>query len=140
MSVFLRSAYNYDTDKVSLETGLECDPDDNRTQQQFAEEADINTIVARFGLTGELPDVVRVPQSGDFTGVSDFQSAMQAVRAAEEGFMELPAALRARFQNDPQRLLEFMEDDRNKDEAIKLGLVNKAPEVSRETPGVVNPT
>lgn len=131
-SVFVRSAFNYDVEEVSLATALVCDPEEDRTQQHFAEECDINTIVKRFGLTGELPEVVHVPQSGDFTGVTDFQSAMEAVRKAQENFMELPGELRYRFANDPQRLMEFMEDGKNLDEAVKLGLVNKPKEVTRE--------
>jgi len=39
--------------------------------------------------------------------------------------MRLPADLRARFDNDPAQLIQFLENSDNKDEAIKLGLVNK---------------
>jgi len=120
--VFLRSAYNYDVDLVSEETGLVCDPEGGMTQQQFKEEADINTLVQRFGLTGELPENVRVPQYGDFTGISDYQEAMNAVRKADEAFMELPAELRERFAHDPQRLLQFVADEKNADEALRMGL------------------
>lgn len=130
--IFVRSAYNYDMDAASDESALSCDHEEDRTQQHFAEECDINTIVKRFGLTGELPEVVRVPVSGDFTDVVDFQTAMEAVRRAQEGFMELPGELRYRFGNDPQKLMEFMEDGRNLEEARKLGLVNKPPEVTRD--------
>lgn len=127
----LNSGYNYDSDAVSEEWGLDCGVE-SMTQQQFKDECDINTIVARFGLTGQLPDDVRVPVSGDFTGVVDFQTAMNSVRAAEEAFMELPGALRARFANDPQRLMEFVSDDENMDEARKLGLLKPKVEVTRD--------
>lgn len=130
--MFLRSGDNYDVDEASYVSGLECPESDGRTQQQFAEEVDINTIVTRFGLTGQLPEEVKVPQSGDFTGVTDFQSAMESVRKAEADFMELPADLRYRFENNPQRLMDFMENPANRDEAIKLGLVNKPPEKTRD--------
>lgn len=131
----LRSAFNYDPDAVSEETGLVCDPEEGRTQQSFAEECDINTIVRRFGLTGEMPQNLRMPVSGDFTGVTDFQTAMNAVRQAQEAFMELPGEMRARFDNDPQKLISFLEHDGNREEAVKLGLVNKPPETARvETP------
>lgn len=123
---FLRTPYNYDMDAVSRETGLVCD-DPTRTQQQFAEESDINTIVRRFGLTGELPSQVRVPMEGDFVDVVDYQSALNAVIAADDAFMELPAAVRARFDNDPQKLMEFVADSKNLDEARKLGIANAAP-------------
>lgn len=126
---FLRSAYNYDTNEVSDATALHC-LDETRTQQQFKEETDINTIVERFGLTGELPSDVVVPMTGDFTEVvSDYQSALNLVREAEAAFMELPAKVRDRFANDPQRLQEFVENADNREEAAKLGLLVPPPVV-----------
>lgn len=130
--MFVRSAFNYDVDKASLDAGLFCDPSEGLTLQSFAEEVDINTIVARFGLTGHLPEEVQVPVSGDFTDVVDFQTAMNAVRKAEEGFMELPPNIRARFGHDPQQLMDFVEDGRNYDEALRMGLLKPRPEVTRD--------
>lgn len=97
----------------------------SRTQQHFAEECDINTIARRFGLTGELPENVPMMMQGDFTNVVDFQSAMDLIVAARESFMEQPAHIRARFDNDPQKFLEFTSNKENLDEAIKLGLVRE---------------
>lgn len=121
-----RSQNNYDTNDLSDATGLEC-KDPSLTQQQFAEESDINFIADRYGLTGELPQVANPPMYGDFTGIFDFQSAQNAVIAAQAKFMELPAKLRARFDNSPQKLLEFLADDDNRKEAEFLGLVNPPP-------------
>ena len=42
--------------------------------------------------------------------------------------MQLPAKARARFQNDPQQFMEFMNDEENIAEAIKLGLATKREE------------
>lgn len=124
--VFVRSPYNYDMESASVDTGLRCE-DPSMAQQQFLEESDINTIVERFGLNGELPSAVVVPQYGDYTGVRDFQSAMNAVLQAQAGFMELPAKVRARFENDPQKFLEFVADDANAEEARVLGLLKPKP-------------
>jgi hypothetical protein len=132
MKVFLRAPYNYDVDVASDQSGLVCPKEDGVTQQQFRDECDINTIVARFGLTGELPGDYRAPVSGDFVGIHDFHSAMNAVRAADESFMEMPAALRVRFGHDPQRLIDFLSDVNNRAEAIKLGLIPAPVEVPRE--------
>ena len=125
-SIFLRSAYNYDMDAVSRETGLSCE-DESLTVQSAKEEADINTIVRRFGLTGELPGDVDMPQSGDYSGVGDFHSAMNVVRKAQEEFLRVPAEIRARFQNDPQVFSSFFNDPVNQDEAIRLGLATRKP-------------
>lgn len=121
---FVRSPYNYDRDAASDESGLYCD-DPSLAVQDQRDEVDINTIVARFGLTGELPDNIRQPEYGDYTGVTDYQTAMNAVRAAAEDFMRLPAKVRTRFDNDPQKYLDFFSDPANQDEAIKLGLATR---------------
>lgn len=123
--VFLRTEYNYDRDKASRESGLKC-LDATLTQQQFKEETDINTIVERFHLTGELPQLqpADLPSYEHFEGIFDFQSAMNAVRAAQETFMELPADMRARFHNNPQDFHDFCINDKNHDEAERLGILS----------------
>ena len=120
--MFLRTPYNYDTIEASDASGLSC-PEDSLAQQHAKDESDINTIVRRFGLTGELPQGVRMPQYGDFTGATDYHSALNAVIAADAAFMQLPADLRTRFNNDAGAFVDFCADDRNRDEAVKLGLV-----------------
>lgn len=124
--VVLRADGQYDPDVVSQATGLR-GFDKSRTQQQFAEEVDINTIVRRFGIDGQLPQGVRMPSYGDFTGLSDYQEAMNAVRLAGEAFMQMPARVRARFGHDPAEFVAFCSDEANAAEAARLGLVK--PEV-----------
>lgn len=119
--IFVRSQFNYDTDEVSQMSGLMCE-DESLAQQHQKEEADINTIVRRFGLTGQLPENVRIPQYGDFTGITDYQTALNAVKQAQDSFMELPWELRKRFNNDPEQFVDFCLDPENADEAVKLGL------------------
>lgn len=117
----LKSAYD-DFESASKETGLFC-PEESLAVQDALEESDINTIVRRFGLTGQLPENVSTPQYGDYTGITDYQSALNTVIAAQESFLEMPGDVRARFHNDPQEFLEFFSDDKNRDEARKLGLL-----------------
>ena len=119
---FLRTPYNYDRDAASNDSGLEC-LDPTMAQQQFREECDINTIMERFGRTGELIAPIRMPQYGDFDGVNDYHSAMNAIVEAQQTFDSLPAKLRARFSNDPAEFLDFCMNEENRDEAIRLGLV-----------------
>lgn len=137
-TVFLRTPYNYDTNAVSDETGLSC-PDASLTQQQFKEEADINTIVERFLKSGVLPNAVNMPQYVDYEGVFDFQSAMNVVRAADENFMRLDAKIRARFNNSPQEFLQFFADPANTDEAIRLGLAVPQPAATGSKEPVAEP-
>lgn len=106
---FIRSAYNYDTVQASDDSA--CDTKgDSLTVQSQAEDADINNLMRRYGITGAFPENPRVPQYGDFTHITDFRSALEAVRSAEESFMAFPAEVRSRFDNDPQKMLVYMEN------------------------------
>lgn len=122
---FLRTPYNYDVDAVSDETGLKCE-DPSLAQQHSAEECDINYIVERFGVTGQLPENNRpMPTYGDFTGVSDYRQALDAVTQAQDAFMSLPAKVRERFDNDPALFVDFCSstDPADRSVAIELGLI-----------------
>lgn len=133
-SVFLRTAYNYDMNEAGDESGLSC-PEQTLTQQQFEEECDINTIVRRFNITGELPTGVHMPTYQDFDGIFDFRTAMEAIRTANESFDEMPAEVRARFHNDPAEFVDFCNDEANRAEAQKMGLVMaQAAELAKTTP------
>jgi len=129
-TVFCRSPYNYDMDLASDKHGLSCD-DASLTQQQFKEDSDINTIVDRFMKSGVLPTPDNMPQYIDYEGVFDYQTAMNAIRSADEQFMRMDAKVRARFNNSPQEFLSFFADPANTDEAIRLGLAN--PKAVAET-------
>jgi len=119
---FVRNPYNYDRRKASLDTALQC-KDPTRAQQNPKDECDINTIVERFKLTGQLPTNVRMPTSGDFTDVPDFQQAMDAIVNARLAFQAMPAKVRSRFHNDPAEFVAFCDEPDNLEEARKLGLV-----------------
>jgi len=123
---FVRSPYNYDMDEASDLSGLSC-LDVSLAKQSFAEECDINTIVKRFNLSGQLPENVFVPQYGDFEEVFDFHTAMNVVAKAGEAFDAMPADVRARFNNDPGAFVDFVSDPANTDEAVKLGIAVAKP-------------
>lgn len=126
---FVRSSYNYDVMAVSDETGLRCD-DPSLAQQHFKDQCDINNIVDSFLRTGELPQANITPQYGDFTGVSDFHSALTRIRATEAEFNALHPAIRAKFDNDPAKLLNYVLDPKNYEDAIKLGLLPPEEDLS----------
>lgn len=132
-----RHGYSTDQDQVSKATALKC-PEQTLTQQHQKDEADINTIVRKFGLTGQLPQDLRVPQYGDFTGISDYQTALNAVMQANESFLQLPAKIREKFHNDPEQFVNFCLDEKNRKEAEELGLVLAKKEPVPE--GGVSPT
>lgn len=133
--VMVRSAFAYDVDVVSLENGLEC-KDVSKTQQSQADEADINTIVRRFKLTGQLPENVKVPVFADTDGELTYKECLDMIRQADQSFSAMPADVRARFGNDPANFVEFCSDEKNLEEMRKLGLAVPAA-VVESVPGPV---
>ena len=99
------------------------------TQQSFKDDADINVLLERFKVTGQMPQNIVLPTYGDFHGISDYRSAVDAIHKASTSFMDLPAHVRSRFQNDPQLFLEFVSDSSNLPEMEKLGLLIAKPAV-----------
>jgi len=100
------SLRSYDSGEVSdftaKDTGRE-----SLVQQHFADEVDINTIVRRFGLTRELPLGIAGGVYGDFTGITDYDSALEQIEWARAGVMALPAEVRERFDNNPGKMISF---------------------------------
>lgn len=118
-----KTEYNLDP-KQHRSTALVC-KDKTLAQQQFRDECDINVLFGRYLETGVIPQVENGLSYGNFEGIFDFQTAMNAVRTAQGVFEQLPARIKNRFDNDPQKMLEFLADDTNREEAEFLGLVNK---------------
>lgn len=101
-----------------------------QTQRHFRADCDINNIMAKFFRSGQFPHLNAASASfGDVSEEFTFRDAQNYIIEAEERFLDLPAKLRKRFDNDPAKLLDFLGDAENLDEAIRLGLV-EAPRTS----------
>lgn len=106
---------------------LYCD-EPSLTQQHFSEECDINEILRRSAISGQLPVNDKVPMYGDFTVVpKSLLESFALIKQANDLFMSMSWQVRERFANDPQRMIEFLNDPKNRDEAVKLGLVKPLP-------------
>lgn len=122
-----------DRDLASFNSALVC-RDPSLAVQSQREDADINTIVKRFGLTGQLPQNVRVPIDLDFVDVIDYHTALNQLKAADAAFNAMPAAVRARFGNNAGDFVDFCSDPRNAKEMKELGLLVPSA-VVEEAPG-----
>lgn len=99
----------------------------SRTQQQFANSCDINNIMKQYNNNmSQIQEPVR-GFYGDFSSAPDFFTARNSICQAQESFDKLPSHVRERFDNDPGKLLQFLDNKNNQDEAIKLGLVDALP-------------
>ena len=148
--------HQYDDDRDAYErelTDINC-KDPSLTQQHFAKDADLNTIVKRYGISdgAALPAVydpsIDMSYFGDFSEGVDLRDALDQVRLAGDRFMALPAEIRSRFGNDPVEFLNWVNDPGNLDEAIELkvlgenariGLREKKEPPKPETPKAEEP-
>lgn len=118
----------------TVDVSLKFPRDSRWTKQSFKEECDINTIMARYQSTGEMPVLNQVaPQYLDATGF-DFQAMQDKVVEARSLFASLPSLLRNRFANDPAQFLAYVADSSNHEEMRKLGLLKGTDAGSQAQP------
>lgn len=112
--------------------------DPSLTQQSAKDECDINLIVENAKRGADISNSLnkKAPMYGDFTGLPSFKDALNVVVKANEMFMSMDAFVRERFGNDPGRLLEFLDNPDNREEAIKLGLLQPPPVANPPLPVV----
>lgn len=113
----------------------------SRTLQSEAAACDINLIMKKYEKTGMITHVRKTSGFyGDVSEVTDYHSAANFVAVAHESFMSLPSSVRERFKNDPGEFLAFVEDPKNADELIEMGLRSRpAPESPPVKVEVTNP-
>ncbi len=103
------------------------DPDCvSRTKQSFTEDADINNVLRKYMKTGVLSTGLVSQRHGAFADVSsgdDYRDILDKVRLADQAFEGLDSEVRSRFDNDVSKLLDFLTDPANCEEAVKLGLL-----------------
>lgn len=93
------------------------------TKSEFKDECDINNVVARALRTGVLPGVDREALYGDFSEVTDYATAQVKIAEAKQSFEQLPSDIKEQFDNDVTKLLDWIDNPDNEEEAIKLGLL-----------------
>lgn len=106
------------------------------TKQSHTDECNINLIMKRFERTGVLEHVTTYsPQWGDFSNTpSSYSEAINQVQAANEMFLSLPSALRARFNNDAGAYIDFVQNPDNLEELRELGLTKLKASPPTEAP------
>ena len=109
--------------------GLDCSDDPGVCDPSQAAELDVNQIIRRAQKSGILPGVDAERVYADVSESQDYQSALNLILKANEQFMSLEAELRAKFDNDPAKFMDYVHNPKNVDEMVKLGLA-----VRREAP------
>lgn len=113
--------------KGTQRVNIDCNDENCKVQQHYKEECNINNIVRKIAKGFVPPMVAQRPFYADVSGVEDYQTSLTKVVKAQQQFDMLPANIRAKFFNRPENLIEWLQDENNRSEAEKLGLVEKQP-------------
>lgn len=96
------------------------------TDQSDKKLSDINNIMKQYAKTGLLPmQKQKVAQYIDNTLAMPLEQAHALIRDAKEMFLELPAEVRKKMNNDPTQLVDYLKDKDNHDFLVKHGVLNK---------------
>ena len=93
------------------------------TKQSFKDEVDINKIMSKFMQTGQINHLNRAQPNYGVATATDFREALEIVRNGDETFMNLPSEIRAKFNQNPEEFLAFVENPENVPEMENLGLL-----------------
>lgn len=112
----------------------------SRTMQQFATEADVNVLIDRYKKTGSFYNPL-TPQTGeprrpmfeDISSLPSIDEAQEAILAAQEVFLRLPATVREQFGHNPALFVAWAQDPANLPALAKLGVI-ELPVVQQEPP------
>lgn len=99
---FWKTPWNHDTDNEATASGtLNVEP--SKTQTHQADDTNINTIMRRYGITGPEQLAPPPPSYAEFPEDWDMHTVIEIQRRAHDAFMQLPARIRAEFDNDLAR-------------------------------------
>lgn len=96
-----------------------------KVQQHSKEQCDIEAMVAKYKRTGQMK-IMQNPMYGDFSKISSYHDAQNQILAAEAAFMQIPSKIRQMFDNNPQKIIDFVNDKKNDVKCVELGLLDKS--------------
>lgn len=102
----------------SERSGIDFSQSKDRTRQEGKADADVNTILARYGVGGQP---LRQTVYGETNYDMDLQRTMAAVDAAKSAWQQMPANLREKYPSW-QDLLNGLESG-----ALRLDMANLPP-------------
>lgn len=96
------------------------------TQQQFAQECDINYIVKRAQRTGVIPVVSTQEMIFGTLDEDTFKQRMDKMAEIKSYFDGLPAEIRLHYQNSVNEFIAAMNTEEGIEEGRKLGIIAPA--------------
>lgn len=93
MKPAIRTQADERQEEFSAEAEISFEGTEDLTRQEYAQDADINYILSRFGVSGHLPQQLN-PQYGETDYSMDLQTAVSAVDMAKRAYTRMPPELK----------------------------------------------
>lgn len=121
----------------SVDPGIACTLEERKTKSEFAQECDVNLLIARWKKTGIAPQALDASKAvfGDFSQVPTRTEMHDLVSDAYDAFGQLPAEIRREFNNDPRVFVASSETPSGMALLVKHGLAT----VAAPTPSPASP-
>lgn len=108
--------------RVGTDPGIDLSKETPLTEQHHIETCDMRTIMRKAQKTGVLEHVSQYQgQYMNLAGRQDLLHYQLEVQKSREMFATIPATIRARFNNDPGDFLDWICDEKNRNEIQELG-------------------
>lgn len=102
------------------------------TRSSFRDECNINSIMAKAVKGLNVPINSKSPLFGDVSNMGTYHEMNLRLQEIQNEFLHtVPAEVRLKFGNDSGRFADWLQKPENKDEAIRLGLIEDAGRVAQ---------
>lgn len=96
------------------------------TDQSYAKASDINHIMKQYQHTGVLPSTrEHLARYIDNTQVLPLEEAHAQIQEAQSLFLTIPSNIRKLMDNDPTKLVSFIQDPANTEILVKYGVLEQ---------------
>lgn len=93
------------------------------TEQAHAKDTDINYILKNYTRTGMIKHAKDHAGYYDDIDGQTYHEMLNTVMEARNTFMEMPSAIRNKFNNDPGQFMDFVQNPDNIDEMVEMGIL-----------------
>lgn len=99
---------------------------ESMTEQHHAEDADINIIMKRYGVSdGAIPPQALDPSYyANLDDAVDLRTTLDLARDAQARFDALPVNIRKQFDHSPAALYHFVSNPANAERSVEMGLLH----------------
>lgn len=108
---------------------------ESMTEQSHKKSCDINTILNRYKKTGIINHINNMQgKYEDYPSSIDFHLMQTKIAVAKSMFESIPSNIRAKFENDPGKFLDFASNPENREAMLEMGFSEEHLPEKPETP------